>query len=374
MKLLFVFGTRPETIKVAPLIKAFSTIGDFEVKICVTAQHREILDETLSFFGIRPDYDLDIMKYNQSLFEIAAHVLQKLQKVFNDFSPDVVLVQGDTTTACAGALAAFYNGSKLAHIEAGLRSHNKYEPYPEEMNRVLISQLADYHFAATERGKQNLEREGIEKNIWVVGNTGIDALFYGLATIHARNDDEIVQFFDFIDHSKRIVLVTGHRRESFGKPLENICHAIRDISNNFPDVEIVYPVHLNPNVRKPVMKILQEIKNVHLLEPLNFPYFIWIMDKSHIVLTDSGGIQEEAPSLGKPVLVMREVTERIEGIEAGAAKLVGTEKEKIVREVSNLLSNRHDHETMAKAKNTYGDGKSSRRIIGIFQDYIMNQS
>lgn len=374
MKLLFIFGTRPEAIKVAPLIKAFSTTGDFEVKICVTAQHREILDEALSFFGIRPDFDLNIMEDNQNLFDITAHILQKLQKVFDDFSPDVVLVQGDTTTAFTGALAAFYNSTKVAHIEAGLRSHNKYAPYPEETNRVLISHIADYHFAITERAKRNLIEEGIEKNIWVVGNTGIDALFHGLETIKAKNDDEIVQCFDFIDLSKRIVLVTGHRRESFGKPLENICRAIRELSSYFPDIDIVYSVHFNPNVRKTVMKILHGIKNVHLLDPLKFPHFIWIMDKSYIVLTDSGGIQEEAPSLGKPVLVMREVTERIEGIEAGTAKLVGTEKEKIVTEVSNLLSNSDDYEIMAKIRNPYGDGKSSHRIINIFQDYIINQS
>jgi UDP-N-acetylglucosamine 2-epimerase (non-hydrolysing) len=374
MKLLFVFGTRPEAIKLAPVISAFLTIVDFEVKICVTAQHREILDGTLNFFGIRPDYDLDIMKYNQNLFDITAQVLKKLQKVFDDFSPDVVIVQGDTTTACAGALAAFYNRTKVAHIEAGLRSHNKYAPYPEEMNRVLISHIADYHFAATERAKQNLLKEGIEKNVWVVGNTGIDALFHGLTIIKTQKHEEFFHFFNFLDSSKRIILVTGHRRESFGKPLENICHAMRDIANNFPDVEIVYPVHLNPNVRKPVMDILHGINNIHLLDPLDFPYFIWIMDKSYLLLTDSGGIQEEAPSLGKPVLVMREVTERIEGIEAGTARLVGTNKEKIVNEVSHLLSNRQEYEIMAKINNPYGDGKSSYRIIDIFQNYIMNQS
>jgi len=374
MRLLFFVGTRPEAIKLSPLINVFSTIGDFKVKICVTAQHREILDGVLSFFGIQPDYDLDIMEYNQNLFDITAHVLQKLQKVLDDFSPDVVLVQGDTTTAFVSALAAFYKQTKVAHVEAGLRSYNKYAPYPEEMNRVLISRIADYHFATTERAKQNLLKEGIEKDIWVVGNTGIDALFHGLKIIQTRNDDKIVQFFDFIDHTKKIVLVTGHRRESFGKPLGNICHAIRELSSYFPDVEIVYPVHLNPNVREPVMRILHGIKNVYLLDPLEFPYFIWIMEKSYILLTDSGGIQEEAPSLGKPVLVMREVTERIEGIEAGTAKLVGTEKEKIVSEVSHLLSNRHDYEIMAKTSNPYGDGKSSHRIINIFQEYIITRS
>lgn len=374
MKSLFIFGTRPEAIKLAPLIIGLSNISDFKIKICVTAQHREMLDKVLKFFRIKPDYDLNIMKYDQNLFDITVKALKRLEKVFSDFSPDVVCIQGDTTTAFISALAAFYKNAKVAHIEAGLRSYNKYAPYPEEMNRVLISRIADYHFAPTERSKQNLLKEGIEKNIWVVGNTGIDALFHGLKIIKARNDDKIVNFFDFIDNPKKIVLVTSHRRESFGKPLENICHAIREISNVFPDVEIVYSVHLNPNVRKPVMKILHGINNVHLVAPLEFPYFIWIMEKSYILLTDSGGIQEEAPSLGKPVLVMREVTERIEGIEAGTAKLVGTEKEKIVSEVSHLLSNRHDYEIMAKASNPYGDGKSSHRIISIFQDYIINQS
>jgi len=366
-KILFLFGTRPEAIKLAPLIKEFKSSQKFEVKICVTAQHREMLDQVLKFFKLVPDYDLNLMKPNQSLFKLTASIIEALESVLNDCMPDLIFVQGDTTTAFVGALAAFYKKVKIAHIEAGLRSHNKYAPFPEEINRVLVGHIADYHFAPTEKAKENLLREGITKNIWVVGNTVIDALFLGLEIIKAHGEKSYYDFFHFIDFSKKIILVTGHRRESLGEPFRNICFALKKIADFFADVEIVYPVHLNPNVRKPVYEILQGHPRIHLIEPLEYPYLIWLMNKSYLVLTDSGGIQEEAPSLGKPVLVMRNVTERIEGIEAGTAKLVGTNKEGIVSETVKLLEDVEEYTKMAKAVNPYGDGKSSIRIREIIE-------
>jgi len=370
MKLLFIFGTRPEAIKMAPLIKAFQKEISFEIKICVTAQHRQMLDQVLDFFDIKPDYDLNMMKSNQSLFDITANVLKGLEKILEGYKPDLIFVQGDTTTAFVGALAGFYKKIKVAHIEAGLRSHNKYSPFPEEINRVLIGHLADYHFSPTERAKENLIKEGIKENIFVVGNTVIDALFLGLNIIKHKGEEEYLDYFNFINFSKKIILVTGHRRESFGEPFENICNALKEIAENYKDVEIVYPVHLNPNVRKPVNRILNGIDNIYLIEPLSYPYLIWLINKSYLILTDSGGIQEEAPSLGKPVLVMREVTERVEGIEAGTAKLVGTSKDKIISEVVNLLTNKEEYDKMAKAINPYGDGKASVGIIDILKSIL----
>jgi UDP-N-acetylglucosamine 2-epimerase (non-hydrolysing) len=370
MKILFIFGTRPEAIKLAPLIKEFQKSGEFNTRICVTAQHREMLDQVLSFFNIKPDYDLNIMKPNQSLFDITANILKLLEPILKKEKPDMIFVQGDTTTAFAGALAGFYQKIKVAHIEAGLRSHNKYSPFPEEINRVLAGHIADYHFAPTEKAKKNLYNEGIKENVWVVGNTVIDALFLGLDIIKKEGEEKYYKHFSFIDFSKKIILLTGHRRESFGEPFENICYALREIANKYKDVEIVYPVHLNPNVREPVNRILKGIKNIHLIEPLEYPYLIWLMNKSYLILTDSGGIQEEAPSLGKPVLVMREVTERIEGVEAGTAKLVGTDKNKIIKEVQTLLEDDKEYNRMAKATNPYGDGKSSERIIHILKNNL----
>lgn len=364
MKLLFIFGTRPEAIKMAPLILKARDGASFDVKICVTGQHREMLDQVLNFFNIKPDFDLNLMKPNQSLFDTSANGLKGLEKVLYEYEPDLIFVQGDTTTAFVGALAGFYRKIKVAHIEAGLRSKNKYSPFPEEINRVLVGHLADYHFAPTERAARNLRGEGIEKNIWIVGNTVIDALFLGIDIIKKNGEKRYTKFFDFVDFSKKIILVTGHRRESFGKPFENICYALKEIAGKFK-VEIIYPVHLNPNVRKPVNKILNNRERIHLIEPLDYPHLIWIMNKSHLVLTDSGGIQEEAPSLGKPVLVMREVTERVEGIEAGTCKLVGTRREKIVEEATRLLIDFGEYERMAKAVNPYGDGKSSDKILKI---------
>jgi len=368
-KILFIFGTRPEAIKMAPLIKEFEkNKGKFNVKVCVTAQHREMLDQVLDFFKIKPDYDLDLMKPNQSLFTITADIIKSLESVLDSFNPDLVFVQGDTTTAFAGALAGFYKKIKIAHIEAGLRSHNRYSPFPEEINRVLAGHITDYHFAPTEKAKDNLINEGIKENVWVVGNTVIDALFLGLDIIKKEGEEKYYHFFDFIDFSKKIILVTGHRRESFGEPFRNICYALKDLADRYDDIEIVYPVHLNPNVRKPVNEILKGHKRIHLIEPLSYPYLIWLMSKSYIILTDSGGIQEEAPSLGKPVLVMREVTERTEGIEAGTAKLVGTDKEKIVSEATRLLESESEYKKMANAVNPYGDGKASQRIVDILRE------
>jgi UDP-N-acetylglucosamine 2-epimerase (non-hydrolysing) len=362
-RFIFVFGTRPEAIKLAPLIVRLRDIGD--VRVCVSGQHREMLDQVLRFFSIKPDYDLNIMEENQNLFTVTTKSLRLLEKVIDESLPDIIIVQGDTTTAFAGALAGFYKKIKVAHVEAGLRSFDKLSPFPEEMNRIMIGHIADYHFAPTKKAGQNLVREGVpQRSIHVVGNTVIDALFMGLS-IAKKNEKRFYDHFRFLDLSKRILLVTGHRRESFGKPFENICRALKEIARN--DVEIVYPVHLNPNVRGQVYPILRGIRNIHLIEPLEYPRLIWLMNKSYLVLTDSGGIQEEAPSLGKPVLVMRDVTERTEGIEAGTALLVGTNRKRIVDTTRRLLSDKTEYKKMAKAGNPYGDGRASERISGIIK-------
>ena len=366
-RFLFIFGTRPEAIKLAPLIAGLRKIG--EVRVCVTGQHREMLDQVLRFFSIVPDYDLNIMEENQNLFTVTAKSLRLLEKAINESLPDLIIVQGDTTTAFAGALAGFYKKIKVAHVEAGLRSFDRLSPFPEEMNRIMIGQIADYHFAPTKKAGQNLVREGIpHRSIHVVGNTVIDALFMGLSIVE-KNEKRFYDHFRFLDLSKRILLVTGHRRESFGKPFENICRALKEIARN--DVEIVYPVHLNPNVRGHVYPILRGIRNIHLIEPLAYPHLIWLMSKSYLVLTDSGGIQEEAPSLGKPVLVMRDVTERTEGIEAGTAILVGTNRKRIVESALTLLSDKGEYGKMAKRRNPYGDGKASERIRGIIENLLI---
>jgi UDP-N-acetylglucosamine 2-epimerase (non-hydrolysing) len=364
-KLLFIFGTRPEAIKMAPLILEFRKQKIFDVKVCVTAQHREMLDQVLAFFEIRPDYDLDIMKPNQSLFEVTAAGLKALESVLKEVKPKLVFVQGDTTTSFIGALGAYYSKVKVAHVEAGLRSGNKYSPFPEEINRTLAGHLSGYHFTPTDQSTRNLEKENITENIFKVGNTVIDALFLGLDLMKKRGEKSFYDFFRDIDLSKKIVLITGHRRESFGQPFENICGAVKTCAENFPDVEFVYPVHLNPNVQKPVRNLLSDLKNIHLIDPLGYEHFIWLMNKSYVVLTDSGGLQEEAPSLGKPVLVMRDVTERQEGIDSGTAKLVGTDKAVIIKELSLLLSDNAAYEKMAKAVNPYGDGSTSRQIVNI---------
>lgn len=365
-RFLFIFGTRPEAIKMAPLIAELRGIGD--VRVCVTGQHREMLDQVLQFFSIKPDYDLNIMVKNQSLFMAASRSLKLLERVAEESLPDLILVQGDTITAFVGALTGYYKKIKVAHIEAGLRSFNKFSPFPEEMNRTLAGHIADYNFAPTRNAKNNLLKENISaKKIFVVGNTVIDALFMGLDMVK-KDEKWFHDYFRFIDFSKRIILVTGHRRESFGKPFENICHALKEISGH--NVEIVYPVHLNPNVRGHVYPILKGIKNIHLIDPLEYPYLIWLMSKSYLILTDSGGIQEEAPSLGKPVLVMRDITERTEGVDAGTAILVGTNRKKIVELARTLLSDKTAYRRMAKRKNPYGDGKASIRIRDILDRLV----
>ncbi|MCX7957117.1 MAG: UDP-N-acetylglucosamine 2-epimerase (non-hydrolyzing) [Endomicrobia bacterium] len=366
MKILFIFGTRPEAIKLVPLIKEFQNVKNkFQVKVCITSQHKQMLQQVLDFFAVQVDYDLHIMEPNQTLFQITSKIIQRIEPVLDEFKPDLIFVQGDASSAFLGALAGFYKKTKVAHIEAGLRSYEKYAPFPEEINRILISHIADYHFAPTEVAKKNLEKEGIKKNVWVVGNTVIDALFLTLKII-SKDDDCYKNFFSFLDFNKKIILVTGHRRESFGEPFRQICLALKKIAEEFKEeVEIVYPVHLNPNVRKPVFEILKNLKNVYLIEPLTYPYFVWLLSKCYFVLTDSGGIQEEAPSLGKPVLVMRDVTERIEGMKAGVGKLVGTKKDKIFENTKELIMNNIVYQRMTKAKNPYGDGKSSKKIFDI---------
>jgi len=362
-KVLNIFGTRPEAIKMAPVVKELQKQSrSFRSYVCVTAQHRSMLDQVLEFFGIKPDYDLDLMQNDQTLFEITAKGLNGLGNVLEDCRPDLVCVQGDTTTAFIGALAAYYKGVRIAHIEAGLRSGNKYSPFPEEMNRTLIGHLADFHFAPTEGARNKLIKEGISENVFVVGNTVIDALFLGLSMIKERGDEKYRQFFNYLDWTRKIILVTGHRRENFGKPFEDICCAIREIAASHDDVQVVYPVHLNPNVRNTVNRYLGGVKNLHLIEPLSYPHLLWLLSNSFLVMTDSGGIQEEAPSLGKPVLVMRDVTERTEGIEAGTAKLVGTHRLKIIQETSALLTDRGAYEKMSKAHNPYGDGRTAVKI------------
>jgi UDP-N-acetylglucosamine 2-epimerase (non-hydrolysing) len=358
----------------APLIKEFQKHPNcFATKICVTAQHREMLDQVLSFFNIIPDYDLNIMKVNQTLSGMTAMMLEKLNYCIQNENPDIIFVQGDTTTAFVGALAGYYNKIKIAHIEAGLRSGDPYSPFPEEGNRMLVACLSSYHFAPTNKAKKNLLKEGRKKNIFVVGNTVIDALLLGIKNIETNSEEKYQRFFDYIDFSNKIILVTGHRRESFGLPFENICESLREIAETSRNIQIVYPLHLNPKIREPVKRILGNQKNIHLIEPLEYPHLLWLMKKCHIVLTDSGGIQEEAPSLGKPVLVMREVTERTEGIEAGTAKLIGTNKDKILNEVMRLLNDKTAYDEMAKCINPYGAGDSSKQIVSIFHHIFQEE-
>lgn len=365
-KILFVYGTRPEAIKMAPLVKEFQKHSDrFSVEVCLTGQHRQMLDQVNSFFEIRADYDLDLMKPNQSLFDVTARCLTGMEPVLEKSRPDLVFVQGDTTTVLAGALAAFYKKVPVAHLEAGLRSGNAHSPFPEEMNRKLAGQIAEWHFAPTPGAAENLRRDGITRNVHVVGNTVIDGLHLGLNLIRSRGDARYAEFFKFLDPSRRIILITGHRRESFGDGFENICGAIREIASRYPDVQLVYPVHLNPNVREPVNRLLRGLPSVHLIEPLDYPHLIWLMERSYFVLTDSGGIQEEAPALAKPVLVMREVTERMEGVHAGTARLVGTRKDSILQAAALLLEDTAVYDSMAKAANPYGDGRTSERIVNL---------
>ena len=369
-RLLFIFGTRPEAIKLAPVVRAFREHPEFETKVCVTAQHREMLDQVLKFFSIVPDFDLDLMKPGQSITDVTVEGLRLLEGVLREYPADLVFVQGDTTTAFIGALAAYYQKIKVAHVEAGLRSGNKYSPFPEEMNRRLAGHLADFHFTPTAQAVENLRNENITQHVYSVGNTVIDALFLGLDLIREEGEEKYRKAFKGLSFDKRTVLITGHRRESFGKPFEEICGAIHDSAQQFPEVQFVYPVHLNPNVQQPVQQILRDVKNVYLLEPLDYPHFIWLMNSSTLVLTDSGGLQEEAPSLGKPVLVMRDVTERTEGIAAGTARLVGTKRQAIVSALEELLTEETTYARMSKAVNPYGDGRSAGRIVEIVEEVL----
>ena len=362
-KILFLFGTRPEAIKMAPLVKTFCLDSNFTVKVGVTAQHREMLDQVLDFFKIDVDYDLNIMKPNQSLHELTSSLILKItEDILNKENFDYVFVQGDTTTVLAGALASFYKKIKVIHIEAGLRSHDIYSPFPEEMNRILTSKIAHIHFCPTQTAADNLDREDLKNNVFVVGNTVIDALLLGLDEIKNSSESNLINKYSNIDFNKKIILVTCHRRENFGKPFEEICDALLEISDSFKEtIQIVYPVHLNPNIMKIAYEKLTR-ENIKLISPLDYPDLIWMMNRSNIILTDSGGIQEEAPSLGKPVLVLRDITERMEGVHAGTAILVGSSKEKIVVETSMLLSDVSYYIKISKAINRYGDGTTSEKI------------
>ncbi|RKO68665.1 UDP-N-acetylglucosamine 2-epimerase (non-hydrolyzing) [Sphingobacterium puteale] len=368
-KNLIVFGTRPEAIKMAPLVKEFQKDQTFETKVCVTAQHREMLDQVLEFFDITPDYDLNLMKPNQNLYSLTADIITKMKAVLEDFRPDYVYVHGDTTTTMASSIAAFYAGAQVCHVEAGLRTHNKRSPFPEEINRQVAGRICDFHFAPTEASRKNLLRENVQDtDILVTGNTVIDALFDSSRRVKDLENEEINQLRGILDPSKKLVLVTGHRRENHGQGFINICEALKNIAVSNPDVQVIYPVHLNPNVKKPVYEILSDVSNIHLIDPLAYPAFVWLMNQSYLIITDSGGVQEEAPSLGKPVLVMRDTTERPEAVDAGTVILVGTDVEKIVAEAQDLLDNDDRYHKMSGLHNPYGDGKACERIVNFIKN------
>ncbi|MCW0308443.1 non-hydrolyzing UDP-N-acetylglucosamine 2-epimerase [Pantoea ananatis] len=375
MKVLTVFGTRPEAIKMAPLVQALAQDPAFESRLCVTAQHREMLDQVLSLFQLQPDYDLNVMRPEQGLTEITCRILQGMHTVLLDFKPDIVLVHGDTTTTLAASLAAFYQQIPVGHVEAGLRTGDLASPWPEEGNRKLTGHLARLHFTPTLRSRQNLLDENLAADsIVVTGNTVIDALLWVRDRVLDDNEinAQLASRYPFLDDSKKLVLVTGHRRESFGEGFERICSALAQIARQHPHAQIVYPVHLNPNVHEPVNRILRGIDNIVLIEPQEYLPFVWLMNRAWLILTDSGGIQEEAPSLGKPVLVMRETTERPEAVEAGTVKLVGTDTARIVNEVSTLLNNDEAWQTMSRAHNPYGDGEACGRIVQSLKDNRAN--
>lgn len=384
-KIMLVFGTRPEAIKMAPLVKEFQNHSDkFETVVCVTGQHREMLDQVLHIFEITPDYDLNIMKQGQDLYDVTARVLTGMRDVLKEVQPDIVLVHGDTTTSTAAALAAFYQQIPVGHVEAGLRTHNIYSPWPEEMNRQITGRIATYHFSPTSLSKQNLLAEGVkEEQITVTGNTVIDALCIVVEKIRkdkaldAELEEQLKRAgYDVnrLSKGRRLVLITGHRRENFGDGFINMCTAIKDLTKKYPEVDFVYPMHLNPNVRKPIHEVfgadLSNLGNMFFIEPLEYLSFVYLMEKSSVVLTDSGGIQEEAPGLGKPVLVMRDTTERPEALEAGTVKLVGTDYNMIVNEVSLLLDDKEAYEKMSKAVNPYGDGLACKRIVAKLCDNL----
>lgn len=366
IKVLSVFGTRPEAIKMAPLVNLLKQQSDIDSRVCVTGQHREMLDQVLQLFAIKPEYDLAIMKAGQDLYDVTTSILLNIKPVLRDFKPDVVLVHGDTSTTFAAALACYYEKIAVGHVEAGLRTGNIYSPWPEEANRKLTGALTRFHFAPTETSKQNLLNEQVNPAyIYVTGNTVIDALLQVVAKIDSDSalNQAFAEKFPYGQNGRKLILVTGHRRESFGAGFDNICAALKQLATDFPDCDIVYPVHLNPNVREPVYRLLSGAANVHLIEPQDYLPFVYLMSRATLVLTDSGGIQEEAPSLGKPVLVMRDTTERPEAVAAGTVKLVGTDKAKIVAEASRLLTDQTYYDSMSFAHNPYGDGKACQRII-----------
>jgi len=377
-KVLVVFGTRPEAIKMAPLVKVLKSDKYFDMRVCVTAQHREMLDQVLDIFHIKPDYDLNIMRSGQDLYDITSSVLLSMRDILDDFSPDIVLVHGDTTTSSTTALAAFYKKIQIGHVEAGLRTNNIFSPWPEEANRQITGVLANYHFAPTRSSKENLLKENKNANtIKVTGNTVIDALFWTLEEIkHTPGlQKRIIENFkksgvDF-KKIKKIILVTGHRRENFGQGFINICKALKNLALQNSDVIIIYPVHLNPHVQQPVKEILSNIDNIKLIRPLEYESFVYLMEQSYFIITDSGGIQEEASSLGKPVLIMRDTTERPEALQAGTVKLVGTDLEKIVTEAQKLLDDKNIYESMSKAENPYGDGKASQKIVEFLKKVLV---
>ncbi len=363
-KILLIFGTRPEAIKMAPLVKEFHKYSDlFDTKVCVTAQHREMLDQVLDFFEIIADFDLDLMKPGQNLYVLTASIIESLKPILEKFNPDYVFVHGDTTTTMAASIASFYSGAKVCHIEAGLRTHNKLSPFPEEINRQITGRICDYHFAPTETSKNNLLKENISDNsILVTGNTVIDALIKSVEKAN-KNPSILIQDLSKQIGNQEVVLVTGHRRENHGEGFERICNALKRIALDNVNRILIYPVHLNPKVKEPVDRILSVVKNVLLIEPLAYQDFIWLMNRSKIIITDSGGVQEEAPSLGKPVLVMRDTTERPEAVEAGTVLLVGTNEDLIVSSALNLLNNEENLIKMSKLHNPYGDGMASKRIV-----------
>jgi len=372
LRVLSIFGTRPEAVKMAPVVKALQAAEGIDSRICVTGQHREMLDQVLKLFHIHPNHDLDLMRPDQSLSSLTAHIFTALDPVLQQEHPDWILIQGDTTTVMAASLAAFYRGIKVGHVEAGLRTGDKRQPFPEEINRRITSVTADLHFAPTEFNRQNLLREGVpDWRIAVTGNTVIDALKEIADTEPPQNVQNWLREWGVSGSGRRLVLVTAHRRENFGEPIEHICEALRTLAENYgDDLQFVYPVHLNPNIQEPVNRILKNIPNLHTLPPVDYLSLVHLMKSAHIVLTDSGGIQEEATGLGKPTLVLREKTERPEGIEAGVLKLAGTQSETIVREASNLLENEGEYQRMARAANPFGDGKAAGRIVRALLDYV----
>lgn len=371
-KNLIIFGTRPEAIKMAPLVKAFQKHDEaFETKVCITAQHREMLDQVLDFFEISPDYDLNLMKPNQNLYSLTSEIITSLKPILEEFKPDYVYVHGDTTTTMASSIAAFYSGAKVCHVEAGLRTFNMRSPFPEEMNRKVAGVIADYHFSPTPTSRQNLLNERVNEDaIVVTGNTVIDALLFSTKKLNSGvySDNEIQSLKEQLNLEKKTILITGHRRENHGQGFINICKAIKEIALTYTDIEIVYPVHLNPNVQKPVYELLGGIENIKLINPLSYPAFVWLMEKSYLIITDSGGVQEEAPSLGKPVLVMRNTTERPEAIDIGTVKLVGTDTEAIITNAKELLENSDKYNKMSALHNPYGDGEACEKIVSFISD------